>query len=474
MPHGRVTTGIRRKLEAIVGEGNLLYSREAMEDYSHDEFSPQLLRAFPEAVVKPQTAGQVCAIMGLASEESIPVTPRGGGTGLTGACVPSQGGIVLALEKMKKVIEIDDDNMMATIESGLTLGEFYEHIAARGLFFPPHPGDESAQIGGVIATNAGGARAVKYGVIRNFVRGLEVVTPRGELLHIGGKLLKNSSGYNLLNLVIGSEGTLCVVTRATISLITPPKVMQTLVIPFADLHQAVGAIPKIMKAGILPLAVEFIDKDVIFATEHYLQKTWPSRNGTADLMFVLDGGNEDAVMRDAEAIGEICLSCAAIDVLVADTRERQADILKMRSEMYQALKAHTVEILDVCVPRSSTALYVDRVHELEKKYGVWLPTVGHAADGNVHTQIMRARWSGGGWTEIAGVDWAKTHPAIAGDIHLIGRELGGVISGEHGIGLAKMHSLAGSIGEGQVDVMRAIKKALDPANLMNPGKIFTL
>jgi glycolate oxidase len=474
MLYGKVTEKIRNELAELLGANNVVQEKEALQDYSHDEFAPPWLTAYPEVVVKPQTTRQVSGIVKIAARERIPVTPRGGGTGLTGACVPLRGGMALSLEKMKKVVEIDGENMMATVEAGLTLGEFFGAIEERGLFFPPHPGDESAQIGGVIATNAGGARAVKYGVIRNFIKGLEVVMPDGTVLTMGGKLLKNSTGYSLMNLVIGSEGTLCVVTRAVVSLIAPPKSMATLIIPFEDLHRAVSVVPLIMKGGVLPMAVEFMEKDVIFVAEKYLGLAWPCRQGTADLMIILDGDGEEGIMKSAEAIADTCLANGAMDVFIAENRQKQAEILKIRSELYETMKAHTIEVLDVCVPRSSIATYVDRVHEIADRHGTWLPTVGHAADGNVHTQILDATWSNDSWVELPGVAWKEKYHQIVREIHQVGKDLGGVISGEHGIGLAKKQYLAASIGEEQVAVMRAIKKAIDPDSIMNPGKIFDM
>jgi glycolate oxidase len=474
MTYFKVTPEIVSKLKAIIGVENVIISKEGMEDYSHDELSPDWIKSYPEAVVKPMTTEHISQIIKLAAKEKIPVTARGGATGLTGGCIPVKGGISLSLEKMKKVLEIDKENMMATVEAGISLSEFYKEIEKYDLYFPPHPGAESAHIGGVIATNAGGSRAVKYGIIRNFVKGLEVVMANGDIIQIGGKLVKNSTGYNLLNLIIGSEGTLCVITKATISLIPPPKALMTLIIPYKDLHEAIKTIPLLMENNIIPMAVEFLEKDVLFLTEKYLDLTWPSRQGNADLMIILDGDTEEEIMRTAEKISGICLANKAMDVLVADNKEKQAEILKIRSEIYEAIKIHTIEVLDVCVPRSNVALLVDKIHQVEKKYNVWLPTFGHAADGNVHTHIMKAKRENNVWTEAPEKVWKSNHLKILEDIYAAGKELNGVISGEHGIGLVKKDHLASSIGEKQVEVMRSVKKALDPESILNPGKIFDM
>ena len=474
MPYNKINEDIITQLKAIVGAENVITSKEAMEDYSHDEYAPDWVKHYPEAVVKPKSTEEVSRVLKLASKEKIPVTPRGGATGLTGACIPVCGGISLSLEKMKKVIEVDKENMMAVVEPGLTLKEFYTAIEKFNLYFPPHPGDESAMIGGVIATNAGGARAVKYGVIRNFIKGIECVLADGTVMEVGGKLIKNSTGYNLLNLIIGSEGTLCVVTKAIISLIPPPKAIMTLIVPYNSLHDAIKTIPVIMANNFIPMAVEFIEKDVLFVTEKYLDKTWPCRQGEADLMIILDGESEDEIMKTAEKIGELCLANNAIDVFISDNKDKQAEILKIRSEIYEAIKQHTLEILDVTVPRSKIAELVDAIHVIEEKYKVWLPTFGHAADGNVHTHIMKAVREGDNWKETPEAEWKAKYHLILDEIYKAGKDLNGIISGEHGIGILKKDYLAMSIGEAQVTVMKKIKRALDPDNILNPGKIFDL
>ncbi|GAG19069.1 unnamed protein product, partial [marine sediment metagenome] len=247
----------------------------------------------PDVVVKPYTAEEVENILRLANKEKIPVTPRGGATGLCGGCVPSLGGIVLSLERMNRIIEIDSANQMAVVEAGVTLMDFYRGVEEEGLFFPPHPGDESAMIGGVIATNAGGARAVKYGVIRNYVRGLDVVLPKGTTIHLGGKLMKSSTGYSLLNLMIGSEGTLGIITKAIIQLMPSPQCMRSLIIPYDDLENAIEAVPLLIRRKILPLAVEFIPREVIQITEEFLKKKWPSTLGNTYLLIILDASSEE-------------------------------------------------------------------------------------------------------------------------------------------------------------------------------------
>jgi len=460
------------ELSKIVGEKNLLTREEQMLDYSHDEFPDVEISQVPLAVVKPVNTHQVSEIMKWANKTKIPVTPRGGGTGLCGACIPSPGGIVLSLENMNRIIEIDSDNRMAVVEPGVRFMDFYEAVEKENLFFPPHPGDESAAIGGVIATNAGGARALKYGVIRNFVKGLEVVLPDGEIIQLGGKILKNSTGYSLLHLMIGSEGTLGIVTKGIFNLLPPPKTQVTLIAPFDNLENAIRVVPALAKAGILPMAVEFIEDDSIKVAEDFMKKKWPCQEGKAHLMIILDGTGDDEVLNVARQIGTVCGEFGARDVFVADTKGKQKEILEIRSNIYETIKKYVIEILDIALPPSAIPGHVDTVHKLSREYNLWLPTFGHAADGNVHTLPLRAHYREGKWEEIPESQWKKVYPRVRKALHDDARKRGGLVSGEHGIGLVKKEYLADAVGENVVEKMRLIKKVFDPNNILNPGKIF--
>jgi len=401
-----LTDRVIRDLEKIAGEKNVICDPEKIIDYGHDEFSLSDIAREPDVVVKPKSTEEVSRICRLANEEKIPVTPRGGATGLCGGCVPSSGGIVLSLERMNRIVEVDRHNQMIVAESGVMLMDFYPRIEEEGLFFPPHPGDETAMIGGIIATNAGGSRAVKYGVVRNYVRGLEVVLPSGGVVNLGGKLMKSSTGYNLLNLMIGSEGTLGIITKATIQLMPSPQMSRSLIIPYDNLEQAIDTVPELMAKKIVPLAVEFIPKEVIQITEN--------------------------------------------------------------------IKAHTLEILDIAVPRAEIARHVKRVQEVSREYGIWLPTFGHAADGNVHTHIMKARYEDGKILPLPEEDWKDRLEHVRRELYRDCKERGGVISGEHGIGIVKKPYLSYVLDEESINLMRGIKRTFDPNNILNPGKIFDL
>ncbi len=461
-----------KKLESIVGPKNLLSSAEKMEDYSHDEFSLRDIRTMPEVVLKPGQTAEVAEILNLANQLTIPVTPRGGATGLCGGCVPVCGGIVLSLERLDRVLEVDRDNQMAVVEAGVTLADFSRAGEESGLSFPPHPGDESAMIGGLIATNAGGSRAVKYGGIRNYVRGLEVVLPTGGIIRLGGKLMKSSTGYNLLHLLIGSEGTLGVITQAIIQLLPASRHTRTLVIPYADIESAIESVPRLMGRQIVPLAVEFIEREVIRITEDYLHKRWPVPEGRTFLLVILDASTEEEMDRFSQVVAEVCLEQGAADVFVADTPAKQDLVLDIRSKIYEAIKSQTVEILDVSIPRTEIPGHVRRIGEVSAKYAIWLPTFGHAADGNVHTHIMKARYEDGRMVPVPETEWREKADRVREELYRDGRRRGGVISGEHGIGLVKKPFLSLALDPVQIELMKGIKRLFDPNGILNPAKIF--
>jgi glycolate oxidase len=460
------------QMREIVGECNVLEDPEDMDSYSHDEFSLSMIRRLPAVVLRPKSAEEISKLLVLATEGTIPVTVRGGGTGLCGGCVPSTGGMVISMERMNRVIEIDRDNFMAVVEAGVTLGEFYRHIERAGLFFPPHPGDEGAQIGGVVATNAGGARAVKYGVVRNFIRGLQVVFPNGEIAMLGGKLMKNSSGYNIVQLLIGSEGTLAVVTRVILNILPAPAATLTLVATFPGLAGAIEAVPDILKHKLVPMSVEFIPQDVISVAERVLNRRWPAKGGEACLVISCDGSSREAVEGITLKIAELLSAHGAMETIIGDTPKKESEILDFRSNLYEALKDHTIEILDVVVPRAQIADHVREIRRLEREYAMWLPTFGHAADGNVHTHLMKVRLNerGDGMEEVE--DWSNTYRKVRDEIHRDGIRRGGMVSGEHGIGFVKKEYLARTVGGTQLNLMRGIKGVFDPAGILNPGKIF--
>lgn len=470
--YGKVTPALRRELARLLGRENVLADPEQMADYAHDEFALPGIRRLPEAVVRPRSTGEVAAVMRLAARERLPVVPRGGGTGLCGGCVPALGGLVLDTAALDRVEEVDRDNFMARCQAGVTLKAFYDELKKHQLFFPPHPGEDSAMLGGLVATNAGGARAVRYGTIRHFVRGLEVVLADGETINPGGRVVKDSSGYSLLNLLIGSEGTLGVVTRVTLGVMPRRQALWTLVVPYADVDGAINSSTAILRRGVLPLALEFLEDETVAAAEAFLDRKWPGRGASAYLMIIVDGTTLEEAEKTAEALGEICLENGAGDVFVADSESRQEEIMFIRGQFYEVLKADTVEILDTVVPRAEIAGHAGAVRKIGREFGVWLPTYGHAGDGNVHTHIMKLSLENGK-PGAARDDWPDYYRPVRAAIHEDARARGGRVSGEHGIGLAKMDLLPGFLSGRELALMREIKRCFDPGWILNPGKIFS-
>jgi glycolate oxidase len=443
----------------------------AREPYGHDEFATAEFTRLPEAVVKPAEEKEVAALLSLCSAHGVPVSVRGGGTGLAAGCVPAPGGIVMSMELLNGLIEADRANHTITVQAGMPLRKLYDHVQEMGLYFPPHPGDEGAHVGGAVAANAGGARAVKYGTVRRFVLGLQVVTADGQVMEFGGKYIKTSSGYHLVDLMTGSEGTLAVITQVTLGLLPPVGSVQTLVLPFPTVMQAIGAVPGMLAAGIVPCAVEFVEHTAIRCVERMMNLSWPAKAGTASLMIIVDGRDDEDTLGQAQAIAEVAEPAGAMEVLVADRKTRQAEILALRSNLYEAVRPQTIEGYDVCVPRSQVVDHVRFVHELEGRVGMPIPTFGHAADGNVHSHPLKATLEDG----VFGAEiprWQEKHNAVREALYADVISRGGVISGEHGIGLAKKQYLAANIGAAPVAMMRAIKTALDPKGILNPGKIF--
>ena len=391
---------------SILGEQAVLSAAGDIRQFSHDEAANEAFSRMPAAVVKPGTEEEVAEIVQLCSRLDVPVTPRGGGTGLAAGCVPASDGIVLSLERLNKIIDVDRSNMTITVQSGVPLKTIYEKVEEAGLFFPPHPGDEGAMAGGVVASNAGGARAVKYGTIKQFVRGLKVVTADGTILNLGGKIIKSSSGYHLMDLMIGSEGTLGVITEATFSLLPSPGSVKTVVIPFSSYENALGASLAVFTSGIIPFALEYMESRVIAFSEKLLNKTWPAKHGEATLLLILDGPGEDEVLSLAEKTSLAIEPFDPLDILLAEQKEKQAEILEIRSMIYEALRPGTGDLFDISLPRTEIAGHLKLIRELEETFGVPLPTIGHTGDGNIHTSSMRVTLQDGvfgspieGWSE---------------------------------------------------------------------------
>ena len=443
--------------------GRVFSGADISTDYDHDEMT-EYGHFLPEAVLQALTAEEICAVLKYCNERHIPVTPRGAGTGLCGGCVAIHGGVVLSTEKMKKVLEVDTRNMTATVEPGVLLMEFPKALEGTGLFYPPDPGEKTATMGGNAMTNAGGMRAVRYGVTRDYVLGMEVALADGSLIQLGGKTVKTSSGYSLIDLMIGSEGTLGFLTKLTVKLIPEPKVNLSLLMPFDDLDACIGAVPQVLSCGCDPTAVEFMEREVISCAETYLGKQFPDTSADAYLLVRLDGPSVEALQPAIDTLTDLALSIGARDVLLADTDERKESIWNARGAFLEAIKGSTTTMdeCDVVVPRDVIPQFVHKTVEIGTRVGVRIRSFGHAGDGNLHICVCR--------DDLPEAEWKEKVASVMNQLYDTAREMRGEVSGEHGIGHAKKAFLRDSVGERQVQLMRGIKAVFDPHGIMNPGK----
>lgn len=461
----RVDAEAVTRLAEIVGSANVLTAGEAMAAYTHDE--TPMLTGQPEVVVKAGSRDEMVAILRYANERRIPVTPRAGGQGLSGGAVPVVGGIVLSVERMNRILEIDRENLMVTVEPGVITGDLHRAVEAEGLFYPPDPASlDSCCIGGNVAEGAGGPRAVKYGTTKDYVTGLEVVFPSGELLTLGGKLVKDVSGYNLVQLMIGSEGTLGVITKIVLRLLPLPKASIDLLVPYDSLEQAADTVSAIIAECIIPTTIEFMTRDTVKACENLMGKEVPFSDATAQLLIQLTGQRQEEVEADMDRVGELCLDHGAIDVLVASDRATSDRLWEARRLIIEALKHESPinHMEDVSVPRANIPPLIRSVDEIGKRIGIRALCFGHAGDGNVHVNLLKC--------DLDEAVYEERLEQARGAIYDFTLSLGGTITGEHGIGVTRKGYLPQALGDVQVALMRRIKDAFDPHHILNPGKIF--
>jgi glycolate oxidase len=463
--YNKVTPDIVEALRQIVGQDNVLTGAEDVEPYTHDEVVG--LQADPEVVVKVASPEQISQIFKLAQRERVPVTPRGAGYGLSGGSVPVLGGIVLSTEKMNHILEIDHENLMVTVEPGVITGDIHRAVEAEGLFYPPDPASlDSCSIGGNIAEGAGGPRAVKYGVTKDYVCGLEVVLPSGQIIFCGGKLVKNVTGYNLVQLLIGSEGTLAVVTKIILRLVPLPKVQVDLLVPYDDFQAAADTVSDIIAHRILPTAIEFMEQDSVLAVERLTEKEMPHHDAAAHLLIQLDGNRPEAVDADYEIVGELCLSHGARDVLVAKDQRTRDRLWEARRLIIESLNHESPinHMEDVVVPRAEIPPLLGGIKEIAQRRAVRIVCFGHAGDGNVHVNVLK--------DTIPDDRWEALVPAVAEEIYGLALSLGGMITGEHGVGATRRRYLPLALDQTQIELMRGIRAVFDPNHILNPGKIF--
>jgi len=451
------------RLIAICGRSHVDIGDAVSDDLSHDE-ALGLAPVRPLAVARPSTTDEVADIVRAAVELAVPVTARGSGTGLSGAAVPVEGGIVVSFERMSAILEIDVANQVAVVEPGVTLADLDAALAPHGLVYPVFPGEQSASLGGNVATNAGGMRAVKYGVTRHHVLGLEAVLGTGEVITTGGRFVKATSGYDLTQLVIGSEGTLALVTRAILRLHPRPAHQATVLAPFATIDLVTAAVPPVVASGVGPLLVEYIDMISMagITANAGIDLGIPEHIRSAALAYlviVLEGHHLDRVEEDTVALAQQLADLGALDVYVLPDHAGQQLITAREHAFWASKAAGADDIVDVVVPRATIPTYLADVGELAAATGSLVVGCGHAGDGNVHLSVFQP-------------DPDVRHRLVH-DILAAGVGLGGAVSGEHGIGTAKLGSFADLEDPVKLDLMRRIKAAFDPAGILNPGKVFT-
>jgi len=456
----KLTADLISRLRDAIGAGHVLTTD--LEPYSHDETED--FEFPPEAVVRPGSAADVAAILRLASEHRIPVTPQAARTSLSGGALCVKGGLALSMERMARIKDIDEQNLFAVVEPGVITQTLQEEVEKRGLFYGPDPASRGpCTIGGNIGHNAAGPRALKYGVTKDWVTGLEAVLPSGEILRMGGKLMKNVAGYNLTQLLVGSEGTLAVVTEATLKLVPKPRFARTLLAPFGDVVAAARAVTEIFKARIVPCACEYMERAAVEAAEMRKGVKFPV-SGEAVLLIEVDGNDEALLDRDVERIAEICLAEGAPDVYPADDSEKRKFVWDLRRSIGEAVKSLSAyKEEDTVVPRMRLPDLVRAVREVAAKYGLTAISYGHAGDGNLHVNILRGTLGEDAWR--SGIE-----PAVR-ELFTRTVAMGGQITGEHGVGYVQRNYLDIAYPPHHIELLRSVKKLFDPLGILNPGKI---
>ena len=451
-------------LSAITGRDYVSVRDEIHPDYTHDEMTHY--GCFdPELVIQPGCTEEVSQILAYADQEHLPVTTRGAGTGLCGGCVPIHGGIVMSMMRMNKILEIDEQTMNAVLQPGVLLMEIIEEAANHNLLYAPDPGEKSASVGGNVMTNAGGMRAVKYGVTRDYVRGLEVVLADGSVLTLGGKTSKNSSGYSLKDLIVGSEGTLAVVTKITMKLLPKPRAMTSLLIPFTTLKDALTLVPKIMRLPAVATTIEFMEKEVIQDAQDYLGKDFPNKEFNAYLIVSYSANTPEEMQAMIHDCAELALQEGAEDVFISDTEERQSSIWDARGAFLEAIKNSTTQMdeCDVVVDIDNVADFCQFARDLSIQEDIRIRSFGHAGDGNLHIYVLK--------DALPEDEWQRKVARCMDALYAKAAAMKGQVSGEHGIGHAKRDYLKQSLDPVQIELMKRIKAAFDPNGILNPGKV---
>lgn len=450
----------------ICGEQNVITNLAEMDKYAHDE--TEALHFLPEVVLKPRTAEEIAEVLKICNRDLIPVTPRGAGTGLSGGALPDRGGVLISTERMNSILKIDEKNLQVITEPGVITEVLQDSVKERGLFYPPDPSSRgSCFIGGNISENSGGPKAVKYGVVKDYVLNLEVVLPNGDIIWTGANVLKNSTGYNLTQLIVGSEGTLGIVTKIVLKLIPFPKYDLLMLVPFKNVDKASEAVSAIFRAGYTPSALELVEIDALKIVSKFVDSTSVpvSDDVAAHLIIEVDGNHLETLMSEMEAISELLLQYDCGEIYFADDSVQKAELWKLRRRVAEAVKidGYTIEE-DTVVPRAELPALIKGVKALGLQYGFKAVCYGHAGDGNLHIRIKKE-----------GTANSQDDPEIIKSLRalfILVKELGGTVSGEHGIGLVQKSFMDIVFSDNQLELMRGIKKVFDPNNILNAGKIF--
>ena len=455
-----------KQFRTIVGDANVYMDEESLNHYAHDE--TENLHFLPDIVLKPRSASEISAIMIICNEYKIPVTPRGAGTGLSGGALPHLGGVLISTERMNTIIQIDERNLQVTTEPGVITEVLQNAVKEKGLFYPPDPSSRgSCFIGGNIAENSGGPKAVKYGVVKDYVLNLEMVLPTGEIIWTGANVLKNSTGYNLTQLVVGSEGTLGIITKIVLKLLPFPKHELLMLVPFNSLEKAGEAVSAIFRAGFTPSALELVEIDALKIVSRFVDSTAVpvTDDIEAHLIIEVDGNHPETLMSEMESISELLTQYDCGEVFFADDAQQKAELWKLRRRVAEAVKAdgYTIEE-DTVVPRAELPALIRGVKALGKTYDFKVVCYGHAGDGNLHIRIKKEG-------SIYSLNNPDVIPALKALFGLV-KKLGGTISGEHGIGLVQKEYMDIVFDEANLQLMKGIKKVFDPNNILNRGKIF--
>ncbi len=467
MNFNKITPAIIKQIQQILGDQYVLFDSESLKNYGHDETEEFLF--LPEIVVKPRTAKEISEILKIANTERIPVTPRGAGTGLSGGALPIHSGIILSMERFNQILEVDERNLQATVEPGVINEVFQIAVKELGLFYPPDPASKgSCFLGGNVAESSGGPKCVKYGTTKDYILNLEVVLPTGEIIETGANTLKNSTGYNLTQLMVGSEGTLGIATKIIVKLLPLPKYDLLMLVPFRSLDQACEAVSGVFRAGFTPSALELMERDALDWVCKYVQSTVVKLEDDiqAHLLIEVDGNDMEILMKEMEAISELLNKYDIADILFAESSAQKNELWRLRRGINEAVRNNAIsKEQDTVVPRAELPKLVKRVKEIAEKYKFKTVCYGHAGDGNLHIRLIKGDLTDEQWNG----EYIKK--AIA-EIFSVCKQLGGTISGEHGVGLVQQEYMNIVFSEKALQLQRNIKNVFDPNGILNPGKMF--